>query len=237
MRRVAEKRIAKAGAWSPYQRLILRTRGSFEAELIHGELQVFPGLFLLGGVAEQVGRVIRHDELRAACLVQASAQAGEGRFASKKVGCSRRAQGDNYLRADDFDLAEEELRAGVGLLRLGDAVLRRTALDDVGDVDLSAFQAHGGNHVVEELAGAAYEGKALHVFVCARAFADEHEAGVGVAIAEDDGVPALKSEWAAGAISNVFADGLERSGEIGVGNGYWRRGFAGGDGWQIGRAS
>ena len=90
----------------------------------------------------------------------------------------------------------------------GDAVLRRAALDDVGDVDLGALQPHGGDHVVEKLAGAADKGQSLGIFIRSRTFADEHEAGVGVSVAEDDRVAALEGKRAAGAVADVVADGL-----------------------------
>src|SRR5215475_6948607 len=40
-------------------------RGRFPPQLFHHHLQIFPGFFLLPGVAQQEGRVIRNRELRA----------------------------------------------------------------------------------------------------------------------------------------------------------------------------
>ena len=144
-----------------------------------------------------------------------------GDFAAEQIGGGGGSESDDDLRADNVDLAEEKLRAGVGFFGLGDAVLRRAALDDVGDVDIGALETHGDDHVVEELAGATDEGQALRVFVSSRTFADEHEAGVGVSVSENDGVAALKGERAAGAFAYVGANCLERGGAVG-GRRYFR---------------
>ena len=145
-------------------------------------------------------------------LVDASAQAGQRGFSAQQIGGGGGAECDDHFRVHDVDLPPEKLHAGVGFYRLRRAVLRRTAFDDVRDVNLLALEAHGVDHVVEELAGAAHEGQPLRVFIGSRALAYEHEAGVGVSVAKDDGVPALKGKRTAGAVSNVGADGLKRGG-------------------------
>jgi len=53
------------------------------------------------------------------------------------------------LGLDDLDLLKEKRLAGVGLDRLGDAVLGRAAFDDVGDVDFFALEARRGDQVVK----------------------------------------------------------------------------------------
>ncbi len=143
--------------------------------------------------------------------VDTAAKAGEGLSLAEQVGGGGRAKGDDDFGADYVDLLEEERRAGVGFVRLGGAVAGRAALDHIGDVDLFALQSHGGDHVVEELAGLADEGDALGVFIGAWAFADEHEAGVGGAVAEDDLV-AAGMEGAARAVADLFADEREGGG-------------------------
>jgi hypothetical protein len=59
------------------------------------------------------------------------------------------------------------------------------ALENVGDEDVGALEAHGFDDFCEELAGFSDKGLALEVFVRARGFADEHEARVDVADSED----------------------------------------------------
>jgi hypothetical protein len=104
-------------------------------------------------------------------------------------------------------------RAGVGLDRFRHAILRRPAFHNIGDVNLVAAQAHGDDHVVEQLAGAADEGQTLRILIGARAFANKHEACVGIAVAEDDGVAGL-GERAASTVADVLADRLQRCGSI-----------------------
>jgi hypothetical protein len=159
--------------------------------------------------------------------VPGAAQGAEGLFDAEEVGGGGGSEGDDDLGADDVDLFEEKGRAGVGLDGLGSAVGRGAAFDDVGDVDLVAAQAHGGDHVVEELAGLADEGDAGGILVGAGAFADEEEAGVGVAVAEDDVAAAGVGERAAGAVADLVADSLKRGGFFVCGN------ECGGQGYEV----
>ena len=208
--------------------------GRVQAEFAHGDLQVGPGFFFLARIAEQKCRMIGDDELAAAPGVDTSAKAGEGLALAEEIRGRCRAERDDDLRANDVDLAEEEWRAGVGLVGLRGAIAGGTALDDVGDVDLVAPEAHGDDHVIEKLAGLADEGNALRVFVSAGAFAYEQEAGVGRAVGKDDFVAAFV-EGATGAVADVIADELEGGGSVGglddCGHlGRSEDGLAGGDG-------
>ena len=81
--------------------------------------------------------------------------------------------------------------AGLDLVRLRVAVPGRSALEDVGDVDVPARQADALQQAVEELARRADERVALLVLVEARGLADEHEVGIRVADTEDDLRPPL----------------------------------------------
>ena len=77
----------------------------------------------------------------------------------------------------------------------------RTALHDVRDIDIFAADAHGFDHVVQQLAGAAHEGLALRVFVGTRAFAHEHQVGIWITHAEDDLLASLFVQLAASAVA------------------------------------
>ncbi len=79
-------------------------------------------------------------------------------------------------------------RAVTGLSR---APIGGTAFDGVGDVDVGAVEVVGGEGLVEELAGTSDERASGFVFIVAGALADEDEGGLGVALAEDDVVPAF----------------------------------------------
>ena len=82
-------------------------------------------------------------------------------------------------------------------VRLGIAIARRAALDDVGDVHVLARQADRLDDLGQQLAGAADERLALLVLVRARRLADEHQVGVRVADAEHDLLAAQRVQLAA----------------------------------------
>jgi hypothetical protein len=101
---------------------------------------------------------------------------------------SGRAQAADQARADRLELAEEERRASFHLVALRRAITRRPALHDVADVNVLALDADKLKHPVEQLSGASHKRESLLIFVSARAFADEHQFGVRVPLAEDDGL-------------------------------------------------
>ena len=97
------------------------------------------------------------------------------------------AEGDDDLGADDARLLAQISDAALLLVLLRIAVLRRTAFDDVGDVDVfAAVEVDGVQQLVEELTGSADEGLALYILLLAGTFADEHDASLGIADAENN---------------------------------------------------
>jgi hypothetical protein len=88
-------------------------------------------------------------------------------------------------RLDQCDLALQEGAADAGLFRRRVAVAGRAALDGVGDEDLLALEIDGGEHLVQQLAGAPDEGLALSVLVQIRTLADQHQRCMTVADGED----------------------------------------------------
>ena len=80
----------------------------------------------------------------------------------------------------------------------------RAALHDVRDVDVRAAEAHGLDHLREELPRAPDERLSLKVLVLAGALPDEHELGARVPHAEDELRPAA-GELAAGALAELDA--------------------------------
>ena len=122
--------------------------------------------------------------------------------------------------ADRGDLALQEREAACDLVRFRVAVpggrhFTMLAMYHLAPAAVEALFDHLG----EEPAGAPDEGFPLAVLVAARAFADEHEVGAGVADAEHDGAAVFR-EAAAGAVAEVVADRRQRFG----------RGFAAGGG-------
>src|SRR5262249_23058724 len=90
----------------------------------------------------------------------------------------------------------------------GCAILGRTALDHVGNVDVATLQAHRRDHVVEKLPGAPHERLALLVLVGAWPFAHEHDLGIDIAHAEND-VLATFVQTATSAVADVLANELQ----------------------------
>ena len=88
--------------------------------------------------------------------------------------------------ARQLDLARDERHADRDLLRRRRAVSGRTPGHDVGDVDLGPVEADGGEHPVEQLAGAAHERLADPILVGARCLADEHHPALRIAIGEGE---------------------------------------------------
>jgi hypothetical protein len=90
------------------------------------------------------------------------------------------------LGHDGGDLVAEVRCRGVAFFGCGCGVVGWSDFQDVGDVDVLAGEAHCREHPVEEFARAADEGASGAVFLGTWGFADEHEPGGGVALAEDD---------------------------------------------------
>ena len=137
------------------------------------------------------------------------------------------AKGADHFGFDGVNLAHQEWGAGGDFVFFGEAIFRGATFYYVGDVDVFALQAHGFDHVGEKFSGTADERFAAQIFVTARAFADEHQVGVGIASAEDD-LGAAFVELTAGAVADVFADSRE-SVACDAFNGFeerWRGGWA-----------
>src|SRR5579863_6791039 len=150
--------------------------------------------------------MIRYRKLRAAEIEPASAKLGHGCVDGQKRFCRHRAQGHDCFGLDGRDLPHEKWRASLALIALRRAVSRWTALDDVRNVNIFPPQAHGLNHVVKQLSGAADKGFALLVFIGARSLADEHQIRFRIADSEDYLLASLFAQAAARAIANIFAN-------------------------------
>ena len=153
-------------------------------------------------------------------IVEAAAQFGHRCVHGEQVLRGDGAESDDNFGLDDGDLAHEKRGAGFSLIAFWRAIAGRAAFHDVGDVDILAADAHGFDHVVEQLSGATDEGLALCVFVGSGAFADEHQVGVRIADAEDNLLAALLVKLAAGTVAEIFANEFKRG--DGIGNGLFR---------------
>jgi hypothetical protein len=123
---------------------------------------------------------------------------------------SWRAERDYHFRADECKLAKQERLAGFYLIAFWSSVSGRTALDDVGDVNIFASKTDGFNNLVEELPGSAYERPTGGVFFGARTLAYECELRLRVPFSEYNSSPVFVKS-AARAIANLFANFFKRS--------------------------
>ena len=162
----------------PRSRFALRR---LQAHFFHEHLKIFPHFSLRFGSSKQVRRVVRDDRRDALVVVPLSAGSAHRRGQLFKRPCSatlpsRQINSGRMMAICFFEVSD----AVVGFFERRRAVFGRTALEHVGDVDLVAAEAHAlGDHVGQELAGAADERLALTVFVGARGLADEHQPGLG----------------------------------------------------------
>ena len=127
------------------------------------------------------------------------------------------AQRHHEGRVDRLELAVQERGARGNLVRLGVAVVRRTALDDVRDEDVLATPADGGEQADQELSGSPHERPAQAVLVHARTLAHEDDLRHGVPLAGNGPRPA-GMEPAGGADPNFLCDRVERRTAFGRGH-------------------
>ncbi len=92
------------------------------------------------------------------------------------------AKSHDHSRVEDLELTLEVWRTGLDLERLGIPISGWPTLDNVGDEYLLALPADGFEQLVEQPTGGADERPALLVLVVARAFADEHDFRLRVAL-------------------------------------------------------
>jgi hypothetical protein len=131
----------------------------------------------------------------------------------KQVLGGKCAEATYDFRSNDGQLPFEKRIARQNLVGLRVPVIRRTALQDIADVDVitsNAPRVDGGvDNLRQQLTGAANEWNALLIFVGTWRFADKHKFGIDVAGAKDN-VCARRGQLAALAVSDVFADDGER---------------------------
>ena len=112
---------------------------------------------------------------------------------------------DDHFWRNRVNLPQQEWRTLRDFIFFRSAVFRRTALHDVTDVNVFPLQTHRFDHLGEKFSGAADEWKTLHVFIVPRAFADKNQFGIGIAVAENDGVSGFV-QFAARAFAEIGAN-------------------------------
>jgi hypothetical protein len=124
-------------------------------------------------------------------------------------------QGADDLGSDGVQLLAEEGEAGLDLIGLRVAVLRRAAFYDVGDVDLFSREVYGLDDTGKELPCLADKGPPLQVLFPARGFSHKDDHGMGIPFAKDHALSALM-EPAPGTIPHFSFDSIEAQGCAGV---------------------
>src|SRR5947209_3629332 len=119
------------------------------------------------------------------------------------------AQADDHPGRDDSELAEQKGSAGGNFVFFRSSILGRPALNHIADIDVVAAQAHGLDHLREQLSRAAYERDALDIFVVPWTLADEDQFGFRIANSKDN-ISAMLVESAASAIADVLANAFKR---------------------------
>ena len=185
-------------------------------------------------------RCDRADHACTGVVVEPAATRLHDAFARRQQRLRRRiAERHQNVRIDQFDLALDERQADLGFLRRRRPVARRAPWNDVGDVNLAAIESDRGDHPVEQLARASDEGQALDIFVASRRLADEHDAGLRVAVGKHQTRGSGFQRAAVELLQHVAQDfergrgagRLPRRRDCGVGRRHWL-GFRRDGGWQ-----
>ena len=110
--------------------------------------------------------------------------------------CRNAPEAHDDLRLHQRRLPPQIADAGVLLHVQRVPVLRRAALDHVGNVDLCPVQMDDLQHIVQKLSRPAYKGHALLILVLAGSLADEHDLRRFASIAEDYVRPGVRQRAA-----------------------------------------
>src|SRR5271156_2615094 len=113
----------------------------------HYFLQILPDFALRIRVAQQISRMVRGDQFRAAEIEPLAPEAGDALRRLQKRLRSAASQAADHFRPDYIDLPKKKRRACGDFVFFGQAVFGRAAFHYVADVNILAAQAHGLNHL------------------------------------------------------------------------------------------
>ena len=188
----------------------LLLRGNRESQTLHHLLDVYPHPLLFPRAAQEIGRMKSRHDRDAFIFLPDAAHLRDPLFCPEQVLRRHVAECHDDLGLDGLYLLFHEPNAGLDLIRLGIAVVRRAAFDDVADIDLCAFDLHALLYDVgQELACRADKGPALLVLLEPGAFTDENDRGLRVPFAIHDAVPAIM-QLAPRAVADLLSNGLKR---------------------------
>lgn len=103
---------------------------------------------------------------------------------SQEVLRGRVAQGDDEQRSDKPDLGREPICTGIDLCPCRHTILRRAALDDVGDEHIVTLDLHRLQNLCELLASLADKRTPRPILGLPGALPDEHQIGLGMALSK-----------------------------------------------------
>ena len=81
---------------------------------------------------------------------------------------------DNDFRSDQRHLISQVTDASFLLCLQRIPVMRRAALDDIGNVTVFSAQVHNGKHVIQKMPCRTHKGLPFQIFLLAGTFTDEH---------------------------------------------------------------
>ena len=125
----------------------------------------------------------RRHEPHAPALEPTAVVAGDEDLLVERPAAGDLAEQRHDLGLNQRDLLPKVREARLRLRRLRVAVSRRAALDDVGDIDVGPLEPDRVDHPRQKLAGSSDERPREPVLLRAGALADEHQIGVGIALA------------------------------------------------------
>src|SRR5689334_3309539 len=142
-----------------------------------GELDIFPGGALPGGVPEEGGRMIRHHERHAVVLMNLTTQLPDGQLCVEKSLCGEGPQRQKNFWSDELDLSHQIRTACGHFFRSRVAIARRPVLQDVADEHVLARKLKRAHDFRQQLPGLTDERSSCLVFSRPRRLADDHEFG------------------------------------------------------------
>ena len=145
-----------------------------------------PRVFFRAGIAQQVRRMVRADDLRPAVFVDDSSELADRNLRMEQIRRRDRPETADILGRDDFEGRVEEGSACVRLVGGRVAICGRSAADDIANINGLARDSHAlFDHIGEELSAASDEGQTAEVLFRAGPLADKDEIRLGISGAED----------------------------------------------------
>src|SRR5215218_8326302 len=119
------------------------SRGGEAIEYSAGELDIFPGGALPGGIAQQRCGMVSDDQRDAVVSVHRAPQLADRLLCVEQRLGGERPEGHDHLRPNQLELPDQVGAARLHLVGLRVAVVRRAVLQDVGDEDVLPRQLNG----------------------------------------------------------------------------------------------